>query len=160
MDKRKNIRHDATAYGVNMSPILWILAMAMCVGANNVIVERKLAQIETLPLLVFNYVVLLSMSFPILIGKNAASGTQATFPPGHLYLWIFGWAAVVLMGDFCYFRAYHSGGSVGQVTTLLPALIPVFAIGIKAAIGGGLPSVWQLLAIPCAALTLYLATRT
>lgn len=132
--------------------------MTFCVALANTIIERKLAQVETLPLLVFNYVVLLCLSFPILIGRSVASGSTVAWPPSPLYPWIFLWAAIVLVGDFCFFRAYGSGGSVALVTTLL-TLIPVFAITIKAAAGGDLPSVSQLLAIPTAALTLYLATR-
>ncbi len=141
-----------------MKPVLWALAMTVCYAASNVIIERKLASASTLPLMVFNYLVLLTMSFAVLMGRNMAAGTTAELPTGSLYAWIALWAVIVLIADFCFFRAYHSGGSVVLVTMLI-IMIPLFAILIKAATGAGWPSSSQWAAIPFAATAIYLATR-
>lgn len=142
-----------------MPPVVWALLMTLCFGASNVIIERKLATVSTLPLMVVNYIVLFSMSFFVVLSQRAVEKSAVSWPASTLLPYILVWAAIVLIADFCYFKAYHSGGSVALVTLLI-IMIPVFAILIKAATGGGLPSATQLAAIPFAGIAIYLATRS
>lgn len=139
-----------------MKPILWAIAMAMCYAVSNVIIGRKLGSASPLPLMVFNYLTLLSYCFLLVSVQSAATKTVVAWPSSELLPWILGWAVIALLADYCFFNAYHSGGTVVNVTLFI-ALIPVFGVAIDGFTGGKWPTTSQLASIPIAAVAIYLA---
>ncbi|OGF71383.1 hypothetical protein A3E35_03120 [Candidatus Giovannonibacteria bacterium RIFCSPHIGHO2_12_FULL_44_22] len=107
--------------------------------------------------MIFWYVGILSIAIPLVLFGNQF-GLAITMPqPGHYWLMMIV-GAILFFADLSFFTAYHSGGSVAQIATIV-ALFPAFAAVIKLLIGGGMPSVQQIIGLALVPIVVYLVNK-
>ncbi len=127
-----------------MKSSLYAVAAMFLYAVQNVIIERKLTHLSPITFLVFFYIGTGTMIITAVIFRQPL-GLHLTMPAPHLW-WIIALCGVLLFfADYCFFSAYHSGGSLMAVTTIV-ILLPVFASFIKWGLGGGMPGTRQFLA--------------
>lgn len=133
------------------------IAALFMYSLQNVIIERKLANLTPISILVFFYTGIITLTVAALVFRQPL-GLQFAWPAQNLWWTIAICAVLLLLADYFYFSAYHAGGSIMTITTLV-VLVPVFASFIKFVSGGGAPSGRQLVGWTLAAASVLLVTK-
>jgi len=138
--------------------IVLFAAMAVFLYAlQNVLLEQKLANFNTAPILVYVY----TAAFPLALvrfGYLKATGQSIRVPSG-MALAIALLAGVMLFfADLLYVGAYTSGGNLMTITTIV-VLFPAFASLIRYFWVGGLPNRYQAAGYILAALAVLLVAK-
>lgn len=123
-----------------MTPVRFALAAVVLYAAFNVLVERKLSHLPPLLIMSIFYLGIPAVVVPSLVLSHQAHGIQLSRT---ILTLLFAAGILLAIADFCFFSAFHAGGRVLTVTTII-ALMPVAASAIKALVGGGWPSPLQL----------------
>lgn len=143
---------------IKMKAVLFAIAATFFYALQNVIVERKLSNVQPLVNMMFfsGTIFLLSL---LTCGVKNLIGFQANIPDSAQILTIVFVGVILFFADYCFFSAYNSGGSLIIITTLV-VLLPVIASFIKyASTGEGVPSTNQLLGWMFAAVAVFLVTK-
>lgn len=141
-----------------MKPTYWAMMAMVVYAAYNVVVEKKLAKVSPYLSATFLVAAMLASSL-ILFPFREKVGVETTNWPTGWQLAIFAlFGPLILAADYCYFTAYHKGGTVAEVATVA-ALCPVIASAIKLGIGGGMPSWSQIVGFLMAIGSVVLVTR-
>lgn len=140
-----------------MKTILYALFAVALYASQNTILERKLAYVSPLIGMICWYLGILVIAVPLVLFRNQL-GMAITMPqPSHY--WLMAMVGVMLFfADFAFLSAYHGGGSVAQVATIV-ALFPAIAVLIKFLIGGGTPSLSQAIGLALVPLVVYLVSK-
>ena len=121
---------------------LAIAALILC-SVQNIIIERKLANISPLVYMALSQLVILSLALSTLFFYRKLD-PNLTMPQGNQYWFLAICGVLIFFSGLCFFGAYHSGGSLIIITTIL-SLIPLLASFLKFSMGGGSPSGTQIL---------------
>lgn len=140
-----------------MKTALFATGAMLFYAAGSIIIDQKLRQVSPFATMLF-YALGVSTVAALGLLAQRQSGMALTMPQGNQYWLLVALAAAIVVADFCYFSAYTSGGSLIMVTTLV-VLLPVFASLIKFALGGGLPSLAQLIGWLFAAVAVFLVSK-
>ncbi|MDD5252147.1 MAG: EamA family transporter [Patescibacteria group bacterium] len=127
-----------------MSALRFVLLAVLFYAIQNVILERRLAQISPAVIVLFSGVQLAVMAGLVIVFREQFGMKELVWPSGWKVAILLGTAALLFLADFCYVSAYNAGGRVALVTTCV-TLVPVAASLINAATGGGWPSLRQWL---------------
>lgn len=124
------------------SVLLAIIALILC-AVQNTIIERKLSQISPLVYMALSQSIIFTLSLSGLFFYHKLD-PNIIMPQGNQYWFLAICGILIFFSGLCFFGAYHSGGSLIVVATIL-SLVPIVASLIKFAAGGGLPNGNQLL---------------
>ncbi len=137
-------------------PVLFTLIAVCLYAAQNVIIERRLSTVSPLVMMVYYYGTLLPIVVAVLC-LNRPLGLVVTTRTWSMVPFIAVAALLVFAADYCFFSAYHSGGSLQVISTIV-ALLPVVGSAMKFATGGGAPGPLQLAGMACAVLAVVLVS--
>lgn len=140
-----------------MIPVWFALSSLFLAAMGNVIIERKLAPISPLVLMLFSHFGITILVFCVIMFRYV-SGAHFTEPQGNEHWFLGAWIVVSFFSGFFFFNAYHRGASLIMMTTMV-MLLPVFAALIKIAVGDGIPSLRQIVAWIFAAIAVLLVSR-
>jgi drug/metabolite transporter (DMT)-like permease len=134
------------------------LAAVLIYGAQNVLLEQKLAK--------FGTPVLLTSFYAIMVVLSGLRWWQLSGESGGL-VYPVGWMAWGLVavggllyfaGDYCFISAYTGGGDLPTIATTI-ALFPVAATAMRYLWIGGMPSPTQILGFVLAAAAVYFVMK-
>ena len=125
-------------------------------AAGNVIIDRKIA---TVPPMVSTTVFSVVVAFVAIIACcfHKSLNLRLEVPTPQQLFFIAFCGVLYFFADYLFFLAYHKGGTLGVVTTVI-AVFPVCAVVINVATGGELPKLTQLGGAVLGIVAVYLAT--
>ncbi len=125
-------------------------------AAGNVIIARKLTAVPPMvSTVIFSIVVALAAIVACFFHKDL--NIRLTVPSLQELSFIILCGVFYFFADYLFFLAYHKGGTLGVVTTVV-AIFPVCAAVINVATGGELPKLTQLGGAVLGIVAVYLAT--
>lgn len=125
-------------------------------AAGNVIIARKLTAVPPMvSTAIFSIVVALAAIIACLFHKELH--ICLTAPSLQEFLFIALCGILYFFADYLFFLAYHKGGTLGVITTVV-AVFPVCAAVMNVATGGELPKLTQLGGAALGIAAVYLAT--
>lgn len=140
-----------------MKVTLFAAAAMIFYAIQNVTIERKLADLSPL-VLIFFFGLGLAFTSGAIISFQQFLGIDQIIPRWNQYWFIVFCAVLLVIADWSYFSAYHVGGSVTQVTTVV-ILMPVVASLINGFTGGAWISWNRLLAWLLSAIAVWLVSK-
>ena len=140
-----------------MKPVLYSILAMICYALANVIVEQKLARLNTLTIIVcYSGIIFIITLITWLIVR--ASDPTFQFPKGPLLLIALGVGLLFTLADYCFISAYTSGGKLFVVTSIY-VLFPVCASVIKFFTAGEKPNLWHVCGYMCAIIAILCITK-
>ncbi len=141
-----------------MKPVLFAIAAIVFYAAENVFIERKLANVSPAALMVLLSLQVVLLGIPFLLLQRHA-GDGFAMPQAGQWRFVLVCGALLACADFCYFSAYKNGGEIMKITTIA-ILLPVAASVVKFLMGGGMPSLTQLAGWAFAAVGVVLVSKS
>ena len=137
-------------------------AITACIGVFlyavlNVVMEQKLSKYSTANLLIYFYLVMLSIAFLQLRAEKLV-GQAIIAPHGSATVIVLLVGVAYFYADYFYLKAYNGGGSLLTITTIF-IMFPVFASLIKYAWVRELPNPYQITAYIFAAAAILLTAK-
>jgi len=136
--------------------ILAVLSMLLY-ATGNVIINRKLAAIHPLINSAILSTTMAMIALSVLYFFHKQLKIELVMPGRWELLFLALCGVLYFLGDYLFFWAYHKGGTLGLITTVV-AIFPVFAAIINIISGGSSPKITQLAGAGLGIMAVFLAT--